>query len=185
MLEEVFEDLKENFEGVIQGLQRDLGKVRTGRANPSILDNIRVDYYGTPTPVNQVGAIKVVDAHLLTVQPWEKNMIPVIEKAIMTSDLGLNPANDGTLIRVPIPPLTGERRQQLVKVIKRAGEDRRIAARNHRRDANDMLKALEKDSEISEDEMHRGLKTIQDETDKVMAQIDAMVAAKEKDITND
>jgi ribosome recycling factor len=182
MLDDIFQELHQQYDEVIKALQRDLLKVRTGRANPTIFDNLRVDYYGTPTPINQVGAIKVVDANLLTIQPWEKNMIPVIEKAILTSDLGLNPANDGVLIRVPIPPLTGERRQQLVKAVKKYGEDRRIAARGFRRDANDLIKALEKDSEISEDEMHRALKSIQDDTDKVMARIDALLEAKEKEV---
>lgn len=182
MLDEVFEDLKDSFEGVIKGLQRELTKVRTGRANPAIFDGLRVDYYGTPTPLNQIGALKVVDATLITIQPWEKNMIPLVEKSILTSDLGLNPANDGTLIRVPIPPLTGERRKELVKLVKSAGEDHKIRARGARRDANDMIKALQKDSEISEDDMHRALKTVQEHTDAIVKKIDALVSSKEKEI---
>lgn len=185
MLNEVYEELDEQFDGAVKALQRDLSKIRTGRANPAIFDGLRVDYYGTPTPLNQVGAIKVADANMLTIQPWEKEMIPKIEKVIMTSSLGLNPANDGTLVRVPVPPLTGERRQELVKMVKRAGEDRRVVARNYRRDANDTVKMLEKEKEISEDEMHSGLKVIQDRTDKAIARINALVADKEKEITED
>ena len=182
MLDEVFGDLTESFKGVIAGLKRDLSKIRTGRANPAIFDGLRVDYYGTPTPLNQVGAVKVVDANLITIQPWEKAMLPLIEKAIHASDLGLNPSNDGVLVRVPIPPLTGERRQDLVKLVKRTGEEHKIATRTHRRDANDMIKALQKDSEISEDEMHRALKSVQDSTDKTVATVDELLAAKEKEI---
>lgn len=182
MLDEIFDDLDSSFAAVLEALRVDLGKIRTGRANPAIFDNLRVDYYGTPTPLNQVGSIKVVDANLLTIQPWEKQMIPVIEKAILASDLGLNPANDGVLVRVPIPPLTGERRQSLVKQAKKAAEDRKVAARNHRRDANEMIKALEKDKAISEDDMHRGLKQVQDATDKVMETIDKLTSSKEGEI---
>ena len=182
MLDEVFEELELNFEGVASGLTRDLAKIRTGRANPAIFDGLRVDYYGSPTPLNQVGAVKVVDASLITIQPWEKTMIPLIEKSILTSDLGLNPANDGQLIRVPIPPLTGERRQELVKLVKRTGEEHKVATRNHRRDANDMIKALQKDGDISEDDMHRALKNVQESTDTTIKRIDDLIAKKEKEI---
>lgn len=182
MLDEVFEELVNSFDNVIKDLRRELSKVRTGRANPAIFDGLRVDYYGTPTPLNQIGAIKVVDAGMITIQPWEKNMIPAIEKTLLSSDLGINPNNDGTLIRVPIPPLTGERRQELVKMIKRAGEEHKIATRNFRRDANDMIKALQKDSEISEDDMHRALKKVQEHTDSVVAKIDHHVSEKEQEI---
>ena len=183
MLDEVFEDLNESFESVKKGLLKDLSKIRTGRANPAIFDGLRVDYYGTGTPLNQVGAVKVVDANLITIQPWEKNMIPLIEKAIHASDLGLNPTNDGVLIRVPIPALTGERRRELVKLVKKTGEEHKVATRNHRRDANDMIKALQKDSDISEDEMHRALKDVQESTDQTVAEVDKIVSGKEKEIT--
>ena len=182
MLEEVFDDLDESFEGVIKGLRRDLSKIRTGRANPAIFDGLRVDYYGTPTPLNQVGAVKVVDANLITIQPWEKTMIPIIEKSIMASDLGLNPTNDGVLIRVPIPPLTGDRRKELVKLVKRTGEEHKVAVRNHRRDANDMIKALQKDSDISEDDMHRALKDVQERTNTTVNEVEQHISAKEKEI---
>lgn len=182
MLNEVFEELQSNFDNAIRDLRRDLSKIRTGRANLSIFDGINVEYYGTPTPLNQVGTMKVVDPRLITIQPWEKSMIAPIEKAIMSSDLGLNPANDGALIRVPIPQLTGERRQELVKLVKKSGEEHKVVTRNHRRDANDTIKILEKESEISEDEMHRARKRVQDMTDKVIAQIDEILDAKEKEI---
>lgn len=135
MLDDIFSDLQESFDAAIRDLKRDLAKVRTGRANLAIFDGITLDYYGTPTPLNQVGTMKVVDARLITIQPWERNMIAPIEKAILTSDLGLNPSNDGALIRVPIPQLTGERRQELVRLVKKAGEEHRVVTRNHRRDA--------------------------------------------------
>jgi ribosome recycling factor len=182
MLDEVFEELVLGFEGVAVALARDLTKIRTGRANPAIFDGIRVDYYGTPTPLNQVGSIKVSDATLLTIAPWEKPMIPIIEKAILTSDLGLNPTNDGTIVRVPIPPLTGERRRDLVKLVKKAGEEHKIACRGHRREANETVKLLQKDGEISEDEMHRALKTVQDHTDKAVGKVESAITAKEKEI---
>ena len=182
MLDEIFDDLESSFAAVLEALRVDLGKIRTGRANPAIFDNLRLDYYGTPTPLNQVGSIKVVDANLLTIQPWEKQMIPVIEKAILASDLGLNPSNDGVLVRVPIPPLTGERRQSLVKQAKKAAEDRKVAARNHRRDANEMIKALEKDKAISEDDERRAQDDIQKLTDRHIAEVDKLLAGKEQEI---
>jgi len=182
MLNEVFEELQNNFDNTIRDLRKDLSKIRTGRANLAIFDGIHVDYYGTATPLNQVGTMKVVDPRLITIQPWEKSMIAPIEKAILTSDLGLNPANDGALIRIPIPQLTGERRQDLVKMVKKAGEERKVIARNHRRDANDTIKLLEKESEISEDEMHRARKRVQDMTDKVIVDLDEVLDTKEKEI---
>ncbi len=182
MLDDVFTDLQDSFDAAIRDLKRDLAKIRTGRANLSIFDGITLDYYGTPTPLNQVGTMKVVDARMITIQPWERSMVAPIEKAILTSDLGLNPSNDGTLIRVPIPQLTGERRQELVRLVKKACEDHRIVVRNRRRDANDLAKDLEKESEISEDDLHRARKTIQDMTDKVIKEIDALGDGKEKEI---
>ena len=182
MLDEIYEDLQDNFDSTIKDLKRDLSKIRTGRANLAIFDGLSVEYYGTPTPLNQVGTMKVADPRLITIQPWEKSIIPLIEKAILTSDLGLNPTNDGLLIRVPIPQLTGERRQELVRLVKRSGEDHRVVARNYRRDANDMCKALQKDGDISEDDLHRSKKQIQDMTDAVISKIDVIIDAKEKEI---
>lgn len=182
MLDDVFEELNANFASALKDLTRDLAKIRTGRANLSIFEGITVDYYGTATPLNQVGTMKVVDAHLITIQPWEKSMIAPTEKAILTSDLGLNPANDGALIRIPIPKLTGERRQELVRLVKRSAEDHKVVVRNYRRDSNETVKMFQKESEISEDEMHRALKTIQDKTDAAIKGIEAQIEAKEKEI---
>lgn len=182
MLDDIFEELQMNFDESIEDLKRALSKVRTGRANLSVLDGVRVDYYGSPTPLNQVGTLKVVDARLITIQPWEKSMIGAVEKAIVGSNIGLTPNNDGQLIRLPIPELTGERRQDLVKQVKRMAEDHKIGIRGHRREANDTIKGLEKESEISEDEMHRAFKVVQDATDKASARVDKLVTAKEKEI---
>jgi ribosome recycling factor len=163
-------------------LKRDLGKVRTGRASLSILDDVRVDYYGTPTPLNQVGTLSVPEPRMITIQPWEKNLIGEIEKAILKSDLGLNPTSDGQLVRLVFPPLTEERRKEMVKQVKRMGEDAKIAVRNARRDANDALKKLEKDKEISEDELKRSEKEIQDLTDEYVSKVDGIIADKESDL---
>lgn len=182
MVDEVMDDLEGSFEATIEALQRDLTKVRTGRANPAMLDGVKVDYYGTPTPLNQVGAIKVPDPRMITIQPWEKSMIGPVEKAVLQSDLGLNPTNDGTLIRVPIPPLTGERRKELTRQVRDLGEKAKIAVRNHRRDANEMIKTLEKDGELSEDLMHRNLAEVQEKTKEATSKIDAIVEKKEGEI---
>jgi ribosome recycling factor len=166
----------------LEAFKRDLTKVRTGRASLALLDDIRVDYYGTPTPLNQVGALAVPEPRLITIQPWEKNLVSEIEKAILKSDLGLNPTSDGQVIRLIFPPLTEERRKDMVKQVKRMGEDAKVAVRNARREANDALKKLEKDKEISEDELKRGEKEIQEVTDDFVARVDQVVADKEKDL---
>jgi ribosome recycling factor len=166
----------------LEAFKRDLTKVRTGRASLALLDDIRVDYYGTPTPLNQVGALAVPEPRLITIQPWEKNLVSEIEKAILKSDLGLNPTSDGQVIRLIFPPLTEERRKEMVKQVKRMGEDAKVAVRNARREANDALKKLEKDKEISEDELKRGEKEIQEVTDDFVARVDQVVADKEKDL---
>ncbi|HUH03003.1 MAG TPA: ribosome recycling factor [Kofleriaceae bacterium] len=182
MINDVVNDTEDSMKKAIEGYRRDLTKVRTGRANLSLLDGVKVDYYGTPTPLNQVATLTVADARLITVKPWEKNLIPDIEKAIRVSDLGLNPMTDSDLIRLPIPPLTQERRKDLVKSIKKTTEDARIAVRAARRDGNDMLKDLLKDKEISEDDSKAGQKSIQDITDQYIAQIEEISAAKEKEL---
>lgn len=182
MLNEVYSELEEAFGRVIAAFRRDLMKVRTGRANLGILDGIKVEFYGSLTPLNQVGTLRVPDPRLITVQPWDRSLIPAIEKAIAASDLGLNPSSDGTLIRIPIPPLTGERRQELVKVVKRQGEEAKISVRNERRSANDILKDLEKESEIGEDDLRRALAHVQKLTDQATDQIDEIIADKEKEI---
>ncbi|MBR2960239.1 MAG: ribosome recycling factor [Burkholderiaceae bacterium] len=166
----------------VETLREDFIKIRTGRASAGLLDHVMVDYYGTPTPINQVAQVGVADARTLTVQPWEKSMVAPIEKAIRSSDLGLNPATSGMLIRVPLPPLTEERRRELTKVVKHIGEEAKVAIRNLRRDANEHVKRLLKDKEISEDDQKRSEKDIQKLTDNFIAQVDATVANKEKEV---
>ncbi len=166
----------------LESFKRDLSKVRTGRASLALLDDVRVDYYGTPTPLNQVAALAVPEPRLITIQPWEKNLTGEIEKAILKADLGLNPSSDGQLIRLIFPPLTEERRKEMVKQVKRLGEEAKIAVRNVRRECNDALKKLEKDKEITEDELKRGEKDVQDVTDDYVARVDKVIAEKEKDL---
>lgn len=182
MINDLLSELKSGYEQAIVALRRDAAKIRTGRANPNILDSLRVDYYGTPTPVMQIAAVKVADARMITIQPWEKNMINAIEKAIMCSDLGLNPSNDGSLIRLPVPALTGERRKEFTKQVKDMGEKSKIAIRNQRRDMNDMLKSIQKDGDITEDELKKALTKVQELTDEFSKKIDEVVAEKEKEI---
>jgi ribosome recycling factor len=182
MINDITNDCEDGMKKAMEAFKRDLAKIRTGRATTSMLDGVRVDYYGTPTPVNQVATVTVVDARLLTIKPWEKNMIPVIDKAIRASDLGLNPVPDSDLVRVPIPPLTQERRRDLAKVVKKQTEEARVAVRAARRDAMDLIKEAEKDGEISEDEKKNGEKKIQELTDKYVASVDEVAAAKEKEI---
>ena len=182
MVNELLEELKSGFDQAVVSLRRDAAKIRTGRANPNILDGLRVDYYGTPTPVMQIASVKVADARMITIQPWEKNMINAIEKAILASDLGLNPSNDGTLIRLPVPALTGERRKEFTKQVKDMGEKTKIAIRNQRRDMNDMLKTTQKDGEISEDELKNALTKVQNLTEEWTKKVDEVVAEKEKEI---
>lgn len=182
MLDEVFEEIRDSNERTIKGLVAELAKIRTGRANIGMLDGVKVEYYGQPAPLSQVATLRVADPRLITVQPWERNLISDIEKAISSSDLGLNPSNDGTLIRVPIPALSGERRQELVKLARRHGEDHKITIRNHRRDANDMVKALEKDSEITKDQEHRAYERINAITEEYTARVDEILGIKEGEI---
>jgi ribosome recycling factor len=166
----------------IETLRADLAKVRTGRAHTGILDHITVDYYGTPTHINQVANVTLIDARTIGVQPWEKKMVGVVEKAIRESDLGLNPSTQGDLIRVPTPPLTEERRKEIVKVVKGEGEDAKVAIRNIRRDANEGLKKLLKDKACSEDDERRSQDEVQKLTDKFVAEVDKMIAEKEKEL---
>lgn len=182
MVDDILNDTESGMQKAIEAFQRELAKVRTGRANLSLLDGIKVDYYGTPTPLNQVAALNVADARLITVKPWEKNMIPVIEKAVRTSDLGLNPVADSELIRLPIPALTQERRKELVKLIKKMTEDARVAIRAARRDANDSLKEFQKEGDISEDDAHKGEKKVQELTDKYVARVEEIGEKKEKEL---
>ena len=182
MLNDLINDLNNAFDDTVEALKRDVAKVRTGRANPNILDGIKIDYYGTPTPINQIAAIKIADARLITIQPWEKNTLAQVEKAILVSDLGLNPSNDGTIIRLPIPALTGERRREFTKQVKEFGEKAKISVRNQRRDTNELLKTLQKDGEASEDDVKRALTKVQEATDEYIKKIDLVVAEKEKEI---
>jgi ribosome recycling factor len=182
MINDISTDAEAGMNKAIDSFKRDLQKIRTGRANTAMLDGIKVDYYGTPTPVNQVATVQVVDARLITVKPWEKNMIPIIDKAIRASDLGINPVSDSELVRLPIPPLTAERRRDLAKVVKKQSEEARVAVRSARRDAMDMLKDAEKEKQITEDERKGGEKRVQDLTDKYVAMIDDISSSKEKEI---
>jgi len=173
---------KSRMEKVLAGLQHEMVNIRTGRASVNLFDNVRVDYYGTPTPINQVANLHVPEPFLITIQPWDNSMIGAIEKAIRTSDLGLNPGNDGKLIRVPVPPLTEERRRDFVKKLHGVAEDHRIGLRNARRDANDQCKKLLKDKLISEDDERRALEEVQKMTDGYMQKLESAVKQKEKDI---
>ena len=166
----------------IDTLKADLAKVRTGRAHPGILDHVQVDYYGTPTLISQVANITLLDARTIAVQPWEKKMMAAVERAIRDSDLGLNPSSQGEIIRVPTPPLTEERRKEMVKLVKGEGEDAKIAVRNIRRDANEGLKKLLKDKACSEDDERRAQEDVQKLTDKFVADIDKLLADKEKEV---
>ncbi|WP_334072956.1 MULTISPECIES: ribosome recycling factor [Paenibacillus] len=172
---------EERMDKAIQALKRDLATLRAGRAAPSLLDRIQVDYYGSPTPINQLANINTPDSRTLMIQPWDKSSLAEIERAIQKSDLGLTPANDGTSIRLSIPALTEERRVELVKMTKKFGEEAKVAIRNIRRDANDDIKKLEK-TDISEDESRRHQEDIQKTTDKFIAEVDKVLAAKEKEI---
>ena len=182
MVNDVMKDLQASLEKGIELFRRDLAKVRTGRANLAILDGIKVDYYGTPTPLNQVASLNVPDARLITVKPWEKSLIPEIEKSIRAAQLGLNPNSDGEIVRVPTPALTEERRKELVKVVKKMSEEAKVALRGHRREANEMLKEFLKDKQITEDEEKAGLKKVQDATDVAVAKVDEILVKKEAEI---
>jgi ribosome recycling factor len=166
----------------VEAFKTELQKIRTGRAHPGILDQVHVDYYGSMVPISQVANVTLLDARTISVQPWEKGLGPKIEKAIRESDLGLNPASQGDLLRVPMPPLTEERRRDLTKVVRHAGEDAKIAVRNLRRDANEHAKKLMKDKQITEDEERRSLDEVQKLTDRTIAEIDKLIAGKEAEI---
>lgn len=182
MLDDIYEDTRESMGKTIASLKTELKRVRTGRANLSLLDGIRVDYYGTPTPVNQMASLSVPESRLITIQPWDASVIKEIEKALLKSDLGLTPSNDGKIIRIAIPPLTEERRKQLAKSVHKSCEDHKIAIRNLRRDANELLKSLKKDGEIAEDDAFKGQDQVQKITDEFITQIDAIYKEKEKEI---
>lgn len=181
---DVIKETKPRMETVIEDFRRKLATVRTGRAAVSLLDNVLVDYYGTPTPLNQMASVHVPEPQMLTVQPWDQTQLATVEKAIRASDLGLNPSNDGKLIRVPIPPLTQERRKQLAKQVHDLAEDHRTATRNIRRDANERLKKMLKDKKISEDAERDGLDEVQKLTNTYISKIDELSKSKEHEITS-
>lgn len=182
MIEEVLSDASSRMGKTIEALKKDLATVRTGRATPALVDSIRVDYYGAPTPLKQIATISVPEARLLVIQPWDNSTIGEIKKAILKSELGLNPSSDGTFIRLSIPPLSEERRRELVKVVHRKTEDGRVALRNVRRDALEMLRELEKEKEISQDEQKRAQERLQDITDKFIAEAGKAAEAKEAEL---
>jgi ribosome recycling factor len=181
-MEALVKDTSARMERSIEAFRKELGKVRTGRASFSLLDGVKVDYYGTPTPLQQVGTLSVPESRLITVTPWDTKMIGPIEKAIQGSGLGLNPSSDGKTVRIPIPPLTEERRRELAKVVRKMGEDARVAVRNVRREAIEKLKDREKKKEISEDVVKRGQERIQKETDAHVKKIDEILKSKEQEI---
>ena len=182
MINDVRKSADQKMHRSIETLKADLAKIRTGRAHTGLLDHIHVDYYGTSMPLSQVANVTLADPRTIGVQPWEKKMIPVVEKAIRDSDLGLNPATSGDLIRVPMPPLTEERRKELIKVVHKEAEAAKIAVRNVRRDANEQLKKLSKDKQCSEDEERRAHDDLQKLTDRVIAEIDQLLQVKEADL---
>ena len=179
---EIKKSAEQKMHKSVEALKTDLGKVRTGRAHTGLLDHLHVDYYGTPMPINQCANVTLSDARTITVQPWEKKMIPVVEKAIRDSDLGVNPATSGDVIRIPMPAMTEERRKELTKVVHKEAEAARIAVRNIRRDANEHLKKLLKDKEVSEDDERHALVDLQKMTDRFIAEIDKVMATKEADL---
>lgn len=182
MLEEVIQELRSGIEKAIEALRRDLSKVRTGRAHAGMLDGVRVEYYGTATPLSQMATVSVPDARLLTVKAWEKGQAKAIEKAIREANLGLNPQVDGELVRLPIPALTEERRKEMVKMTRKHGEECKVAVRNHRREANEMIVQLDKDGEVSQDDADRAKKRVEDTVADGIKQVDAVISHKEKEI---
>ncbi|MFQ6079475.1 MAG: ribosome recycling factor [Thermodesulfobacteriota bacterium] len=182
MSKKILNDLEEKMNKTLKNLQGDLNKVRTGRASLALFDDIRVDYYGTPTPLKQMATLSVPESRLIIIQPWDTQMIGEIEKAILKSELGVTPTNDGKVIRLTIPRLTEERRKELVKIIKKMGEGGKVAIRNIRRDANEDLKDMEREKLISQDELHQNLDEIQKVTDGFIRKIDEVLSAKEKEI---
>lgn len=182
MIKDVIASMNSHMDKSIEALRKEYQRIRTGRASTSLLDEIRVDAYGNPSPLNQVATLSVPEARTITIQPWDAKMIQPIEKAIMNSNLGLNPANDGKMIRLTLPPLTEERRKDIVKQMKKNAEDAKVAVRNIRRDAIDQLKKLEKEKQISEDELKRAEKDVQDSTNSHVAKIDEVLAHKEKEV---
>lgn len=181
-MDAIKKDATLRMEKALGSLERDFAKLRTGRASTSLVDDVRVDYYGTPTPISQLASVAVPDSRSITIQPWDRGAFPLVEKAIMKSDLGLTPINDGKVIRINIPPLTEERRKELVKVARKYTEEAKVAIRNIRRDANDALKKLEKDKAVGEDDLKKAMETTQKLTDDMIAKAERKCEAKEREI---
>lgn len=182
MIHDVIADARAHMQKAVDATRHEFAALRTGRASPALLEQIRADYYGVPTPIPQLATVTVPEPRLLMIHPWDKKMVKEVEKAILKSELGLVPSSDGVYVRVPIPPLTEERRKELVKVAHKHAEEGRVAIRNIRREAKEMIEQLEEDGDVSEDDSKRGLEELQKLTDKVIAEIDALLAAKDKDI---
>lgn len=182
MIEETLQETRDRMAKSISALKTDLQRVRTGRASASLLDGIRVDYYGTPTPVSQMATVSVPESRLITIQPWDVTVIKILEKAILKSDLGLTPANDGKMIRIAIPPLSEQRRKELAKVVHKTSEECKVALRNIRRDANELIKGFKKDGDISEDDAFKAQDQIQKITDEYIQRVDEVYKAKEKEV---
>lgn len=182
MIEDIIKDAETRMKKSIESMRSEMAKIRTGRASSALIDHLTVEYYGNPTPINQVANISVQDARTLAVQPWEKNMVPVVEKAILEANLGFNPVTAGDIIRIPMPALTEERRREMVKIASSEGEAGKVAVRNIRRDANGDFKSLLAEKEITEDDDHRAQDRVQQLTDKYVAEVDAIVAEKEAEI---
>lgn len=182
MTKQVLDSLNEKMTKTLASLKSELTKVRTGRATPALLDGVRVDYYGSEMPISQVASVTCPEPRMIQIMPWEQGMLQAIEKAILVEDLGLNPQNDGKVIRVPLPPLTEERRKDLVKFIKKQGEESKIALRNERREANEEVKKLEKDKKLAADDAKKATDLVQKKTDEFVAEVDKVLATKEKEI---
>jgi ribosome recycling factor len=182
MIDELHDDMKASMEKSVDALQKDLKRIRTGRASLALLDGLMVDYYGSSTPINQLASLSIPEPRQIVIQPWDSHAIADIEKAILKSELGLNPMNDGKIVRIVLPPLTAERRRELVKLVKKLGEEFKVQIRNHRRDANEMLKDLKKEKTISEDDLHRSQEMVQKTTDSYISKVDSVVTDKESEI---
>ncbi|KMQ51634.1 Ribosome recycling factor [Chitinispirillum alkaliphilum] len=181
-IDSISNETTQRMQKTLESLKKEFSRVRTGRATPALLEGVTVDYYGSPAPISQVANISIPEARMIFIQPWEKNMLQAIEKAIMSSDLGLNPQNDGNMVRLPIPPLSEDRRKDLYKNCKKIAEDNKVAIRNIRRDSNEKLKKAEKDKQITQDDVKKGMDDIQKLTDKFIKQVDDVLALKENEI---
>lgn len=182
MIEEVHAELKASMDKSIDSLQKDLKRIRTGRASLALLDGLMVNYYGSSTPINQLATLSIPEPRQIVIQPWDSQAVPDIEKAILKSELGLTPMNDGKVVRINLPPLTAERRKELVKLVKKMGEEFKVQLRNHRRDANEMFKEMKKEKAISEDDQHKAQEKVQKTTDEFIAKVDVVIGQKEAEI---